>query len=114
MWIWISVTTFLLSVILFLVWVIYRLVNQSEQYESDLRWFQEWYGKFIDILAESDSRMKEVDIKGSFSSDDEIGFAYRTIKDCIEQLTQMGAITYGGEEGQTDSTEEIQGKKEEE
>ena len=108
MWIWISVTTFLLSVILFLVWVIYRLVNQSEQYESDLRWFQEWYGKFIDILAESDSRMKEVDIKGSFSSDDEIGFAYRTIKDCIEQLTQMGAITYDGQEDrEADSTEEI-------
>ena len=47
---------------------------------SDLGWFQDWYGKFIDVLAESDSRMKEVDTKGSFSSDDEIGFVFDEIK----------------------------------
>ena len=83
-------------------------MNQSEQYESDLEWFREWYGNFIEILSVSDSKMKEVDRKGSFSSDDEIGFAYKTIKDCIEQLTQMGAITYDGQEDrEADSTEEI-------
>ena len=54
--------------------------------------------------------MDEVDKRGSFSSDDEIGFAYQTVKECIEQLNQMGAINY---DGQTDSREEVQGQEEE-
>ena len=115
MWIWISVITLLLSIIIFFSWVIYRLVDQTEQYESDIEWFEDWYGKFIETVAEAEVRMNEVDKKGSFSSDDEIGFAYETIKECINNLTQMGAITYDGqEERQTDSPEEIQGQEKEE
>ena len=112
MWFWVSIISIL--VIIFLSWVVYRLIGQVEQLESDVEWFNEWYEKFITSLAEADVRMEQVDKGGSFSSDDEIGFAYKTVKDCIENLNQMGVITYGGEEGQTDSTEEIQGKKEEE
>ena len=37
-----------------------------------------------------------------------------SLKECINQLTEMGVITYDEEDGQTDSTEEIQGQKEEE
>tara|TARA_Y100000593_G_scaffold77172_1_gene142787 strand:+ start:270 stop:605 length:336 start_codon:yes stop_codon:yes gene_type:complete len=111
MWLWISIIVILVSIILFFSWVIYRLVEQNERYESDLEWFQEWYSKFIILLSESDSKMKEIDTRGSFSSDDEIGFAYKTIQECINNLTEMGAITYGG---QTNSTEEIQGQEEEE
>ncbi len=115
MWIWISVTLILLSVIGFFIWVIYRLSEQVDQLESDVDWYQRWYQNFITILSTADVQMKRVDVKGSFSSDDEIGFAYETVRECIEQLTKMGAITYDGEEGrQTDSTEEIQGQEEEE
>ena len=111
MWIWISVTIILVSLVLFLTWVVYRLMEQNEQYQDDIEWFQDWYSKFINSIAEANVRMEQVDKKGSFSSDDEIGFAYQTVKECIENLNQMGAITYGG---QTDSTEEIQGQEEEE
>mgnify|MGYP001468854831 CR=1 FL=1 len=111
MWIWISITIILISLIGFLSWVVYRLTEQIEQIEDTLNWYQDWYGNFINLLADTDVKMKQVDVKGSFSSDDEIGFAFKTVKECIEQLTQMGAITYGG---QTDSTEEIQGQEEEE
>jgi len=102
MWFWVSII--LIVITLFLSWILYRLLRQNEQYENDIEWFQEWYSKFITTLAEADLRMKEVDKRGSFSEDDEIGFAYKTVKECIEQLNEMGAITYGG---QTDSTEEI-------
>jgi len=62
----------------------------------------------------SNSAMRSIDKKGSFSSDDEIGFAYTTIKECIDNLTEMGVITYDEEDGQTDSREEVQGQEEEE
>ena len=102
MWFWVSII--LIVITLFLSWILYRLLRQNEQYENDIEWFQEWYSKFITTLAEADVRMNEIDRRGSFSEDDEIGFAYKTIKECIENLNEMGAITYGGE---TDSREEI-------
>ena len=99
----------------FLCWVIYLMTQQIEQYEENVEYYQNWYDKFITIIADADTKMKEVDNKGSFSSDDEIGFAYQTVKECINQLTEMGVITYERQEdGQTDSSEEIQGQEEEE
>ena len=99
----------------FLCWVIYLMTQQIEQYEENVEYYQNWYDKFITIIADADTKMKEVDNKGSFSSDDEIGFAYQTVKECINQLTEMGVITYERQEdGQTDSSEEVQGQEEEE
>ena len=107
----------ILSIILsistgFLIWVVYRLTEQIEEFEDAVEWFEGWKNELVISLAEANRKMKAIDNRGTFSSDDEIGFAYETINQCIEQLNQLGVITYGGEE--TDSTEEIQGQEEEE
>ena len=86
-----------------------RLTEQIEEFEETIEWFDEWKNELVSKLAEANSKMKAIDNRGTFSSDDEIGFAYETINECIEQLNQLGVITYDGEEGQADSTEEIQG-----
>ena len=101
----------LIGIIGFLIYVIYQLSVQAEQFEEAIEFFQEWQTKFIETLAEADQKMKEIDQRGSFSTDDEIGFAYETINECIQQLNDIGAITYGG---QTEGREEIQGQEEEE
>ena len=111
---WILIVLLLL-ISLGLFYIIYLLSEQIEQYEESVEFYVQWYEKFIQSIADADNKMQEVDKKGSFSSDDEIGFAYDTIKECIQQLTEMGAITYERQEGgQTDSSEEIQGQEEEE
>ena len=109
MWIWIIVTLLLLTTIGFLLVVVYRMTEQIEQFEEYAEWFEKWQKEFVTTLADADKKMKELDRRGTFSSDDEIGFAYNVINECIENLNQMGVITYGGQEGQTDSTETIQG-----
>ena len=93
------------------MWVVFRMTEQIEEFEDAIEWFEEWKNEFVASLADANRKMKEIDNRGTFSSDDEIGFAYKTINQCIEQLNQLGVITYGGE---TDSTEEIQGQEEEE
>ena len=110
-WILIIVLILLTS---FFGYVIYLLSEQIEQYEESVEFLEQWYEKFITTIADADNKMQEVDKRGSFSSDDEIGFAYQTVKECIEQLTLMGAITYDEQTGQTDSREEVQGQEEEE
>ena len=72
----------------FLCWVIYLMTQQIEQYEENVEYYQNWYDKFITIIADADTKMKEVDNKGSFSSDDEIGFAYT--------MNGMASFTLGG------------------
>ena len=113
MWVTILII-FLIVIICGLGYILYLLVEQNEQYEEQITTLYEWYQTFVVSIAEANDRMEQVDKRGSFSSDDEIGFAYKTIKDCIEQLNELGVISYDGEEGQTDSTEEIQGQEEEE
>ena len=101
----------LIGIIGFMGYVIYLMSEQIEQFEEVVQDYTDWMDRFVEQISIADQKMKAVDNRGSFSSDDEIGFAFKTVKECIEQLNQMGAITYGG---QTDSREEIQGQEEEE
>jgi hypothetical protein len=39
-----------------------------------------YLNKFSDIIDFSDKKLKEVDAKGSFKSDDEVGFFFEQIK----------------------------------
>ena len=110
-WILIVVLILLCS---FLFYIIYLMSESIEQYEKNIDYYTDWYNKFITAIADADARMQSIDRKGSFSSDDEIGFAYQTIKECIDNLTEMGVITYDEEDGQTDSRKEVQGQEEEE
>ena len=100
----------LIGIIGFMSYVIYLMSEQIEQFEDVVQDYTDWMDNFIEQISIADQKMKAVDKKGSFSSDDEIGFAFKTVKECIEQLNELGEA-YGGE---TDSTEEVQGKEEEE
>ena len=111
----IIVLILLIAVIVFMGYVIYLMSEQIEQFEDVVQDYTDWIENFVEQISIADQKMKAVDNRGSFSSDDEIGFAYQTVKECINQLTEMGVITYERQEdGQTDSSEEVQGQEEEE
>ena len=100
----------LMGIIGFMGYVIYLMSEQIEQFEELVGDYSEWIENFAEQISIANEKMTAVDNKGSFSSDDEIGFAFKTVRECIEQLNELGEA-YGG---QTDSTEEIQGQEEEE
>lgn len=41
-----------------------------------------------DVLQNMLTQMKEIDMKGSFESDDEVGFVFTQLKDLIESYTE--------------------------
>ena len=106
----IIVLILLIAMIGFMGYVIYLMSEQIEQFEEVVDQYTDWIENFIEQISIADQKMQSVDKRGSFSSDDEIGFAFKSVKECIEQLNELGE-QYGG---QTDSTEEIQGQEEEE
>ena len=85
MWFSIILNIVLVIGIGFLLWILIRLTEQIEEFEETIEWFDEWKNELVSKLAEANSKMKAIDNRGTFSSDDEIGFAYETINECIEQ-----------------------------
>lgn len=67
---------------------------RNKKYEEIMEFYQKWYVIFQHTLNNADRQMKDVDIRGSFEADDEVGFAYQTIKSCMKSLIDM-EIDYG-------------------
>jgi hypothetical protein len=58
------------------------MVSQNEILVS----YQIYLNKISDIIELSDKKLKEIDYKGSFESDDEIGFFFQSVKQLQETL----------------------------
>ncbi len=82
-----------------LVYIISNLIAQTAQLEKyiDAEFkrkikreedFDKYYQYILGLLIHSYTEMQRIDKKGSFSSDDEVGFAFKVIYRCIEELKQ--------------------------
>lgn len=60
-------------------YVVYNLDRKYEFLENKLL---EFFEKAENVY----KKMNEIDVRGSFSSDDEVGFAFKEMKSLIEQL----------------------------
>lgn len=74
---------FILCVYSFFATLIARI-----QYKKSL-FYQDKMINFSKILDDSNEKLKKVDVRGSFSSDDEIGFAFKIVSHIIEELNQF-------------------------
>jgi len=64
----------------------FNLLKKNEQQEDILAGYMEYLSKISGIIELSDKKLKEVDHKGSFESDDEVGFFFQEIKQIQETL----------------------------
>ena len=64
----------------------FNLLKKNEQQEDILAGYMEYLSKISGIIELSDKKLKEVDRKGSFESDDEVGFFFQEIKQIQETL----------------------------
>ena len=58
----------------------FNLLRKNEKQEDILTGYMSYLNKISDVIEESDKKMMEVDAKGSFKSDDEVGFFFEQIK----------------------------------
>ena len=77
------------------IYVNYNLnkkLEESEDYINDLENsnlnFYTWFNNFKTKIGNSQSKIKQVDRIGSFESDDETGFIFKTLKDVINDLNK--------------------------
>ena len=58
-----------------------NLIRKNEVAEDIVVNYLQYLDKISRVIEVSEKRLKDVDIKGSFEGDDEVGFFFKTIKD---------------------------------
>jgi hypothetical protein len=76
----IVVTTILGIMVVILGYTTINLLRKNEKQEDILSGYMTYLNKISDTIELADKKLQEVDAKGSFKSDDEIGFFFQQIQ----------------------------------
>jgi hypothetical protein len=77
----IIITISILSVLVItLGYTTYNLLRKNEKQEDILTGYMVYLNKISDYIETTDKKLKEIDSKGTFESDDEIGFFFQQVK----------------------------------
>ena len=67
----------------------FNLLRKNEKQEDILIGYMSYLNKISDIIDLSNKKLKEVDARESFKSDDEIGFFFESVKQIQSILNQF-------------------------
>ena len=89
----ISTTTIVISILILavitLLYTTYNLLRKNENSEDIVVGYLTYLDQISRIIEASDEKLKKIDIKGSFSSDDEVGFFFKQIKQIQDILNEF-------------------------
>lgn len=78
--------------ILFLIvsiYIIRNLLIKNERYEDTLAAYQNFISQFQRQVQESEKKLKEIDSKGLFDSDDEVGWFFTQLKEIQKNISEF-------------------------
>tara|TARA_B100001778_G_C18104222_1_gene413219 strand:+ start:272 stop:544 length:273 start_codon:yes stop_codon:yes gene_type:complete len=68
----------------------YNLLKNYEKSEEYVENLETWLNQFSKTITDMNRQIKKIDSKGSFESDDEVGYFYKELKRIISQLNTLG------------------------
>ena len=83
------IITVLSVLVVLLGFTTFNLLRKNEKQEDILLEYMSYLSKFDTAIEESDKRLKEIDERGLFKSDDEIGWFFDQIKKIQTILTEF-------------------------
>ena len=89
--------TLLIIAVTTLGYTTYNLLRKNEKQEDVLAAYLLYMDNLSKIIEHSSERLKKIDSKGTFESDEEIGWFFEQIKVIQERLNNF-KLTDGGEE----------------
>lgn len=72
------------------LYIIYNLLRKYEQGEEYIENLETWVKEFSKTITDMNREIKKIDNKGSFSSDDEVGYFFKELKAIIQKLDTLG------------------------
>ena len=85
----ITLSIILASVIIISFFIIRNLLKQAEKLEDIQTEYENFITKQSEAINACDKRLKEIDSKGMFNSDDQIGFFFTEVKKIQEALNEF-------------------------
>jgi len=73
---------------------IWNLIKQNEDLEDTVIYYQTKLSNLREQILDMEIQLKEIDIRGSFASDDEVGFVFKEIKEMSSDLTKAIESVY--------------------
>ena len=86
------------------VFVIFNLTKKVEQLEDDREFYESYINIFAERIEDTSAKLKEIDIKGTFEGDDEVGFFFTYIKELQKEVSNLIGQTETGEMNESDNT----------
>jgi predicted PurR-regulated permease PerM len=83
----IAVICILILIIAIGTYGIINLLKQLEQLEDQVSFYIDVVDTVREKVLDVQVQLKEIDIKGSFEADDEVGFVFKEIKELADDLT---------------------------
>lgn len=87
----------LVIVVILSVFINIRLLTKVEQYEDIVEYQSNYIRNLSTIINESNSKLNETDLRGSFEADDEIGWFFNSLKEIQETLNDYNLLDAYGE-----------------
>lgn len=78
----------LIGIIIGLVYGCYNLIKQNEALEEATLFYQNKFDEIREKALQTEIQLKDLDIKGAFESDDEVGFVFKSINEISSELNQ--------------------------
>lgn len=92
----------LVVLLVFSLYAIFNLLRKVEKYQEITADHVQYLQNISNTIGASQKQLAEVDAKGSFSADDEVGFFFDSLKAIQEELNKyMLPENYGKEEEQS-------------
>ena len=85
------ITIILLSIALLAsLFANYNLLKNYEQSEEYVENLETWVKEFSKTITAMNQEINKIDKRGSFSSDDEVGYFFKELKKIISKLNNLG------------------------
>lgn len=81
--------TVLSILVVILGFTTFNLLRKNEQAEDIILSQDEFISKLMDTVNKTDAKLKQIDHKGSFEADDEIGFFFKEVKHLQATLNEF-------------------------
>lgn len=89
------ILTIVLSIlVILLIAVIYNLLQKVEKLEDIILRSDNFYTDLKEIINMTSKKLEEIDEKGAFSSDDEIGWFFTTIRELQQDIDRYVEQSY--------------------
>tara|TARA_Y100000768_G_scaffold376001_1_gene347506 strand:+ start:453 stop:725 length:273 start_codon:yes stop_codon:yes gene_type:complete len=82
---------FLVIITITLSYAVYNLLLKQEQLED-------WVGDYIDRINEVNTKIRQIDYKGYFEVDDEVGQVFEQLKNEVQSLEELTEVEEDKEE----------------